>query len=225
MDSPETHKNQYFPPTRWSLLLESQRADPAVRQEALESLCRAYWQPLYAYARYRGHRAEDAKDLIQGFFAGLFSRDGLQHVDETKGKLRTFLLVSLNNHITSEWKAAACQKRGGGIAPISIDTLSAEEHYRSEFHDTHSPEKMYERQWALTLLECVLERLRQSYIGEGKHLLFEALEDVLVRDTGAPTYQEIADGLGKTETAIKTSCPPHAQTLSEIPPRRGQSNR
>ena len=171
---------------------------------ALEELCRAYWPPLYAFIRRRGWDEHQAKDLTQEFFARLLRKSYLRGVDRTKGKFRSFLLAALEHFLANEWRAAHAQKRGGKAAFISLDDEKlAENHYLQLASPGLSPEKLFERQWALTLLEGVLGRLRAEFTAGGKEELFDALKVFLTGEKSPITYAELAAKLGKSEAAIK----------------------
>ena len=141
---------------------------PSTSARALETLCRAYWYPLYAYVRRRGHGAEDARDLTQGFFAALLGKQALARADRERGKFRTFLLGSLNNYLANEWDKARALKRGGGATLASLDEQDAEDRYLHEPANALSPEKLFDRRWAETVLEMVFARLRHEFAAAGQ---------------------------------------------------------
>jgi RNA polymerase sigma-70 factor (ECF subfamily) len=172
--------------------------------DALAELCRVYWYPLYAYLRRGGSSPHDAEDLTQGFFAHLLARRFLDHVDREKGKFRSFLLASLKNYLADQRDRDHAQKRGGGATPVALDSLAAESRYRLEPADNLTPDRLYEKQWALSLLTQVLARLQAEMDGEGKNELFEALKGVLTGDR-SDAYAAVAEKLGTTEGAIKTA--------------------
>src|SRR5438046_4298853 len=145
--------NRVFATTHWSVVLAAKEGDSPSVQEALEKLCRTYWYPLYAYLRRRGCTEHDAQDLTQGFFAQLLERRSIQGVEREKGKFRSFLLASLNYYVADVRDRANAQKRGGGREVFSLDAQAAEERYRLEPADERSPDKLFERRWALTLLD------------------------------------------------------------------------
>jgi RNA polymerase sigma-70 factor (ECF subfamily) len=192
-----------FAATRWTLVLTAAKGSASSSAaDALAELCSTYWYPLYAYLRRRGHDPHDAEDLTQSFFAHLLAKQFLAKADREKGKFRAFLLASLKNFLADERDRATAQKRGGGRPTIPLDSLAAETRYRLEPADELTPDKLYEKQWALALLEQVLARLRDEMTAEGKAALFEALRSVL---TGGQTssYAEIAKELRMTEGAVK----------------------
>ena len=192
-----------FPTTHWSAVLASRDASSVSAQSALETLCRAYWYPLYAYARRHGHSPQDAEDLTQAFFAYLLSHDFLRNVAPEKGRFRSFLLVSLKRFMAGEWRKEHALKRGGEPRAWSLDQRDAESRYRLELADVADPETLYERRWALTLLDRVLERLEAEAAGSGKQALFTRLQPLLTGDREGPTYTQIAQDFGTTEGAIK----------------------
>ena len=147
------HDAARFEATRWSIVAAAGAADSQRAQRALEHLCSAYWYPLYAFVRRQGHSPHDAQDLTQEFFARLLARNFLGDADPAKGRFRSFLLGALKHFLSDEWDRARAQKRGGGQQPISLDAESAETRYQLEPADESSAEKIYERRWALALLD------------------------------------------------------------------------
>jgi len=192
-----------FPTTHWSAVLAAQDVAAAPAQSALETLCRAYWYPLYAYVRRNGHPPQDAEDLTQAFFAHLLGHDFLRNVAPEKGRFRSFLLVSLKRLMAGQWRREHALKRGGEQQTWSLDQQDAESRYLVEPADVADPERLYERRWALTLLSRVLERLEAEAAGAGKQALFAQLQPFLAGDRDARTYAEIAQAFRTTEGAIK----------------------
>ncbi len=184
-------------------MIAAGQSDTPQAVEALEKLCRTYWYPIYAYLRRRGCGEQDAQDLTQGFFAQLLERRSIQGVERAKGKFRSFLLASLNYFMADERDRANAQKRGGGRQVLSLDAQEAEQRYRLEPADEHSPEKIFEHRWAMTLLDQVLARLGQEFTEAGKLYLFERLQGFLVEGTGGKTFAEVARNVGMTEEALK----------------------
>src|SRR5262245_33472371 len=166
----------WFATTHWSVVLAAGRGDTAQAAEALQKLCRAYWYPLYAYARRRGHGAHDAEDLVQGFFARLIEKEILRGLERDAGRFRSFLLKCFDRFAGDEKDRAQRLKRGGGQEVLSLDAAMAEERYRLEPADLLDPKKIFERRWALTVLEQVLARLRAQLEADGKAQLFEHLQ-------------------------------------------------
>src|SRR5262245_22412922 len=178
-----------FASTRWSLVVAAGRGETPEARAALAVLCQAYWYPLYAYARRRLASADDAQDLTQEFFARLLEKDYLQAADPRRGKFRSFLLSAFQHFLSKEHARATAQKRGGRRQPMSLEIQNGEHRYRHEPADLTTPESLYERRWALTLLEQALARLRQEYAGAGKERLFDALKGTLTGDGVSEPYE------------------------------------
>jgi RNA polymerase sigma factor (sigma-70 family) len=199
LPEPSAAASPLFVTTRWSVVLAAQdKASPA-SAEALEAICRAYWPPLYALVRRQGHAPHDAQDLTQEFFARLLEKNYLHAADREKGRLRTFLHVALKRFLANEWDRARAQKRGGGVAPVSFDTAMAEDRYLQHGAAADSAERLYERQWAMTLLEQALARLRADYEAGGKGEEFEILKLTLTaeRDSLRATGGAMAQHRGR----------------------------
>ena len=190
-----------FTTTRWSVLLTAQGQSPAA-DEALEKLCRTYWWPLYGFVRRRGYSPEEAQDLTQGFFARLLERRDLDSVRREKGRLRSYLLTSLKHFIANSHRSATAIKRGQGRAPVPLEGLLSRERAELEPADTLSADRIYERRWAVTLLEQVLARLGEEYRIAGNASLFEQFEQVLGGQPDRPSQAQIAEKLGMTENAV-----------------------
>ena len=175
-------------------------------ESALAQLCRTYWYPLYMFARRRGHSPDDAQDLTQGFFLHLLEQRSLAGVDRLKGKFRSFLLASFQNHLSDPFDRAHRLKRRGGKEFVELDAEEAEDRYRLEPVECLTAEKMFDARWAMTLLAEALNRLRQEYATEGQTSTFEALRVFLdpVNSRAVPSYEEIAARLGGSTGAIKT---------------------
>jgi RNA polymerase sigma-70 factor (ECF subfamily) len=200
-----------FATTQWSLvLLARERATPE-SDEALSVLCRAYWYPLYAFIRRQVPTAEQAEDLTQEFFARLLEKDFLRTVDRSRGRFRAFLLACCKHFLANERDRASARKRGGGCAILSLDFQSAADRYRREPPDTLTPEKLFERRWALTLLDQALEQLGREFAQTDRSELFERLKGTLVGGPDQPSHAEIGAALGMTEAAVKKA----AQRLRE----------
>ena len=170
---------------------------------ALELLCGTYWYPLYAYLRRRGYGHEDAQDLTQGYLLQLLERESFARLDRSKGRFRSFLLAGMNYFLADQHDRASAQKRGGGHPILSLDAQAADRRYRLEAVDDRSPDKLFERSWALALLDCVLARLQQEFREAGKAELFERLRVFLVADRGQETYADVAEGAGMTGEAVR----------------------
>lgn len=194
-----------FVTTKWSVVRAAGRHDTTRALAALEKLCRTYWYPLYGYVRRRGHSPEDAQDLTQEFFAQLLGGRLLASADPNLGRFRSFLLAAMNHFLTDEWKKARAQKRGGGCEMLSLDWAAAEERYDLEPADDSSPDRNFERQWALALLSEVLMRLELEYQQEGKAELFNALKQTLTGTRESQPYAQLAAELGMNENAVKVA--------------------
>jgi RNA polymerase sigma factor (sigma-70 family) len=191
-----------FATTHWSVVLEAQGESPAA-QEALEKLCRTYWLPIYAFLRRQGVRPEEAEDVTQGFFASLFERGSLNAVRKEKGRLRSYLLGALKYFLADEQRRAMAIKRGKGQRLVPLEELRAENGLAMEPADPVTPERIYERRWALTVLERVLSRLKDEYRTAGNATLFDLLKQLLPDEPGSPSEANIAAQLGMTENAVR----------------------
>jgi len=191
-----------FTTTRWSVVLTAQGDSPAA-QEALEKLCSIYWWPLYGFVRRQGYSPEEAQDLTQGFFELLLERRDLEVVRREKGRLRSYLLTSLKNFIGKARRREMTIKRGEGRALVPLEELFARERADLEPANTLSAERIYERRWALTLLEQALGRLEEEYRTAGNAALFEQLKQTLTDEPGQPSQAEIAQGMSMSENAVK----------------------
>jgi RNA polymerase sigma-70 factor (ECF subfamily) len=194
-----------FTTTHWSAVLEAGRGGSAAASAALEELCRTYWYPLYAYVRRQGHSPVEAEDLTQSFFERLLEKDYVKLADPARGKFRSFLLSALKNSLTNEWVRARREKRGGGCIAVSWDRENAEQRYSMEPVDQMTPEKIFAKQWAISLLEHVLDRLKQEQVAGGRERLFEEVKGWLWGDKGTMGYAELAGQLGLTESALKAA--------------------
>ena len=194
-----------FATTQWSLVLSAaDHASPRF-QQALADLCGAYWYPLYAFVRRQGNSAAEAEDLTQEFFLALVEKEFLAATAPEKGRFRTFLLLCLKRFLANQRDRAHAVKRGGGQKLISIDRHEAESRYQAEPADAATPERIYERRWALALLDQVLVRLGDEFRASGKDALFSRLKVYLVADAPAGSYASIAADLGLTEGAVKVA--------------------
>ncbi len=194
-----------FTPTRWSLVSAVRSGDAMRSREAMEKLCRSYWYPLYAYVRRTGHGADDAADLTQGFFAQLIEKELLARADPERGKLRNFLLTALQRFVRDDWRTQNRQKRGGGRELLSIDEATAEGLYLREPAHVETPEKLYHRRWALTLLERALTGLRGDYVQQGKGELFDVLKPALTEEPDAESAAASGGKLGLTAGAVRVA--------------------
>ena len=191
-----------FTTTHWSVVLTAQGRSPAAK-EALEKLCRTYWWPLYGFVRRNGYKPEEAQDLTQGFFALLLERRDLDVVRREKGRLRSYLLVSLKNFLAKARRRELTLRRGEGRALVSLDELLARERADLEPADGLTADRIYERRWALTLLEEVLTRLESEYQSAGNAKLFDYLKEFLSDEPGRRSQAAVAAELGMTENALK----------------------
>ena len=191
-----------FHTTHWSIVV-SARGDSSGAHESLAKLCQTYWYPLYAFVRRQGMSEHDAQDLTQEFFARLLEKGWLGGVERERGKFRSWLLASMKHFLANEWDRANRLKRGGGQKVLSLDAQTAEARYALEPADQMSAERIFERRWALTLLEQVLERLRREFAAAGKGTLFDELKAALTG--GKLDYSEIAARLNLNEGAVRVA--------------------
>jgi RNA polymerase sigma factor (sigma-70 family) len=195
----------WFVTTRWSVVLAAGRADSTKALAALEDLCRTYWYPLYAFVRRLGHKPEDAEDLVQAFFAQCVGKSYLTAAKRSRGRFRSFLLIALKRFMANEWDKARTKKRGGTHQVISLDGLQPEQRYALEPADCLSADKLFERRWALTLLETVLKRLEDEQKGRGNSVIFERLKPFLVAAGDSAPYAHVAQELEMSESAVKVT--------------------
>ena len=195
-----------FHTTRWTIVMRAAQNQTLGGESALAQLCHSYWYPLYMFARRRGHSPDDAQDLTQGFFLHLLEQRALAGVDRLKGKFRSFLLASFQNHLSDAFDRARRLKRGGDKEFVPLDAEDAEERYRMEPVELLTAEKMFDARWAMTLLAEALNRLRQEYATEGKTSTFEALKVFLdpINSIAPPSYEEVANRLQISTGAVKT---------------------
>jgi RNA polymerase sigma-70 factor (ECF subfamily) len=194
-----------FATTHWSVVLAAGNADSTCAREALSRLCQTYWYPLYAYARRCGNSPHDAQDLTQAFFARILEENWMAKSDPQRGRFRSFLLASMRHFISNEWKKEQRQKRGGGQTILSLNDDSAEDRYQLEPVEKRTPESLFERGWALSLLDGVLAKLEEEYRREGKADWMHVMRPALTSDRGSINYAEIAAKLGMTETASRVA--------------------
>jgi RNA polymerase sigma factor (sigma-70 family) len=194
-----------FATTRWSLIREAGYGEGSAACEALAVLCEAYWYPLYAYVRRRGRQPAEAQDLTQAFFVHLLEGKALAVADPQRGRFRSFLLQSLKNFMATERRRQRARKRGGNRQPLPLDFESGEDRYRREPVDADTPERLFQRRWALTLLEESLAALRGEYESSGRGALFAALQPHLQGGSGALSYAELGASLGMSEGAVKVA--------------------
>jgi len=196
------HGQAIFSTTNWSVVLQAQGESPAA-QQALEKLCRTYWRPVYSFVRREGVKTEEAEDLTQSFFALLLQRRNFDAVRREKGRLRSYLLTSLKHFLVSEHRRTVTVKRGKGQQPVPLEELAAVGRAELQPADHLSADRIYERRWALTLMEQVLRRLKNEYDTAGNTELFDSLKQLLADEVEAPSRAEIALRLGMTENAVR----------------------
>lgn len=201
----DSHVPGRFPTTHWSRVVTAGRGDAAGAREALADLCQAYWYPIYAYIRHRRCTPEQARDLTQDFFAYVLERDLFAKADPALGRFRAFLRTVCDRQLSDRRDREKAAKRGGGLSFFSINPLDAERRYTNEPADELTPERIFDRTWALTLLDRVVERLRGEYDDAGRSARFEVLIGLLTRDPPAGSYAEIAERLGMTEGNVRVS--------------------
>jgi DNA-directed RNA polymerase specialized sigma24 family protein len=194
-----------FDTTRWSLVLAAGGDDTSAARAALATLCESYWYPLYAYIRRWGINADEARDLTQGFLASLLERRDFATLRQERGRFRAFLLASLQHYLANEAARRHAQKRGGGIVLLPLTVDDAEGRYRVEPADLETPETLYERRWALTVIDRVLAELREEWNAAGRTAEFDALKACLLGSTPAGGYAGIAQRLDSSEGAVKVA--------------------
>lgn len=203
---PTSASNQgIFPPTRWSLIHRMQDGDEAARRESMETICAAYWKPVYAWLRAQGAAPADAEDTTQNFFARLIGGDWLAEVHEQKGRLRSFLLVLLKRHAVNEHEHRSAKKRGGDRVFVPLDAQKAETAWAGHSAVGASPDVIFDRQWALQLLERVMRGLQADYEKSGKATLFAELRDYITGGSEEESYSASSERLGMTLSAVKVA--------------------
>ncbi len=190
--------------THWSVVLAAGQKENPQSAEALERLCKIYWYPLYAYVRRKGHDVPEAQDLIQDFFASLLQKGWLEKVDPKKGRFRSYLICAMDHFLANHWRRAAAAKRGGGRPLLSLDD-TAEKRYAAEAATDLTPEKLYERRWALSLLERALHRLHQEYATTDRGTLYDSLKQFLSAEPEAGDYERVSAQLGISHGAVSTA--------------------
>jgi RNA polymerase sigma-70 factor (ECF subfamily) len=200
-------RNDRFPSTQWNLVLIAGEGSSEESREALATLFRVYWYPLYAFVRREGYDSDEAKDLTQAFFTRLLEKRALKDCDQDRGRFRSFLLASLKHFLANERDRAHAQKRGGGTFALSLDTLmqNGESRYRLEPRSELTPERIFERQWALTVLNQVFSRLHAEVQENGRPEQFERLKPFLIGAEARTPYGQLAKELGTTEGALKVA--------------------
>jgi RNA polymerase sigma-70 factor (ECF subfamily) len=205
-----------FPTTHWTQIITAGQPDSPGADLALADLCTQYWYPLYAYVRGRGHSPADAQDLTQEFFSQLIEKGFLRIADPNRGRFRVFLRASLQHFLCKEWTRAHRQKRGGGCHFVSLDDAHAEDRYRNEPADGLSPDRLFDRKWAVSLLEQTFTRLRQECEASGKGRLFERAQPLLSGARAGLSYAELGASLGMSEGAFKVAVHRLRQRFGQI---------
>jgi RNA polymerase sigma-70 factor (ECF subfamily) len=198
-------RGDVFVTTRWTVVLSAGHKSSPQSDRALGELCQTYWYPLYAFVRRKGHSKEDAEDLTQAFFARFLEKNYLEGLSAERGKFRAFLLASLKHFLANEWDKSQRQKRGGGAQHLSLDWRSADERFHLDPPDPSSPDRTFDREWALTLLEHVITRLREECARDGKLQLFDQAKGYLMVGEQAIPYSDAAKSLGLEEGAMRVA--------------------
>jgi len=196
---------QVFPLTQWTVVLAAGGTPSPAAAAALERLCESYWYPLYAFVRRSGYSPADAEDLTQEFFARLLEHNWIARADRQRGRFRSFLLMAMKRFLAREWNRVKTLKRGGQVRFVALQLDTAESRYSREPADTRTPEQLFEKHWAMTLLGGVLRRLREEYAGDGRGWLFETLEPCLIGKRESQPYAALAQQLGMAVGAVKVA--------------------
>lgn len=194
-----------FPTTQWGRVQAAGGAEDADSRAALAELCRDYWYPLYAFIRRKGHNPEDAADLVQGLFASLLERRSLKGLEPARGRFRSFLMTCCNNYLANRYHYDRADKRGGGQPLLSIDRRNAEGRYINDPSHDETPDRIYDRQWTLTLLDRVLQRLDKEVRRSRNALLYERLRPLLGGSGQSESHRRIAEELGLREGAVRSA--------------------
>lgn len=195
-----------FATTHWSMVIAAAKgSDSGEAKRALAQLCETYWYPLYAFVRRKGYNPNEAQDLTQEFFANVLINATFQKADQTRGRFRSFLLTSMQNFLANQHRAKIALKRGGGVQHLPLDFHKGEDRYQQEPIESMTPEKMYERRWAMTLMKRVLDRLADEQTQAGKGEVFDTLKHYLGGTDDQRPYREIAQQLNMPEGTIKVN--------------------
>lgn len=197
--------NPAFSTTHWSVVLGAAEELTPDAEAALERLCRTYWPPVYSYVRRQGFDAHEAQDLTQEFLCRLIAKRELPRANPEKGRFRFFLLLRLKHFLVNEWERLRAEKRGGGQSTVSLDALGAEQRYALEPSHELTPERIFERRWALTVLAQALARLRLEWGNQGRREPFDELKEFLAADGGAESYEQLGARLGLTAGALRVT--------------------
>jgi RNA polymerase sigma-70 factor (ECF subfamily) len=201
-DSSTPESADWITTTHWSIVRAAGEGAPFVKKDALEKLCTAYWQPLYAYVRRKGHGEHDAADLTQEFFAHLLAWDDFSTLHPSQGRFRAFLLAAMNHFLANEWRKSNVQKRGAGHAPISLDAGMAEQHYVALISADPTPERLFDQQWAETVLQRAARQLKDEFAQDGRDSHFRELNVFLSTPAAAGDYSAVAERLQMTPSAV-----------------------
>jgi RNA polymerase sigma-70 factor (ECF subfamily) len=215
-DPPAASPDPSFGTTHWSLVLAARDRGTPHADRALAALCSAYWYPLYAFIRRRGHDPDRAADLTQGFFTRFLEKDYLASVDPAKGRFRAFLLAACKHFLANAHDQEVAMKRGGGLRPISIDTRDAEGRYLCEPSHELTPERLFDRRWALSLLDRALDQVGREFHQGGKGVLFDRLKVILTGAPAAAPYAQVGTELGMSEDAVKKAAQRLRQRYRDI---------
>ncbi len=210
MSQDESHNSDMVQPvkfgsTHWSVVLEAAHASSPHSHEALSTLCETYWYPLYAYVRRRVRDVDEAQDMTQEFFARLLEKEYLEQAAPERGRFRSFLLTVFKHFLANEWSKAKAQKRGGGQAPISLDLASVESRFALEPSHDVTPERLYDKQWAVTLIDHVLGVLRDEMVRAGKEDYFQRLKGFIIHQGQSESCACVAAQLGMSEGAVRVA--------------------
>jgi len=203
-DAKGAYNAAQFATTHWSVVLAAAQDPAPAATEALGQLCRAYWYPLYAFVRKKGYAPHDAQDLVQGFLARILAGKGLRGVEQGHGRFRFYLLSAMRHFLADEWDKANAEKRGGGVAIFPLDELRPEGRFSQDLADHSTPERLYDRAWAETVLDRVTARLREAYRSDGNASRFDLLEGYLLHDPERLTCAQIGAKLGLAEGTVKS---------------------
>jgi RNA polymerase sigma factor (sigma-70 family) len=201
----EAQRRSVFVTTQWSAVLAAGHSETTQARAALEQLCQTYWPPLYAYVRRAGYSREEAQDLTQEFFARLLAQNTVARADPARGRFRSFLLASFKHFLSSEWEKGRAWKRGGRAQTIPLEFDTAESRCAQPAASGDTPDRAYDRQWALALLDVVLGRLQREYSDAGRDDLFLGLKDTLAGGRAEIPYRDLGAQLGMSEGAVKVA--------------------
>jgi len=201
--SPEPNQRR-FVTTRWSLVLATRQPDSPEAASALQTLCETYWFPVYGYIRRSGRSSDDARDLTQAFFTRVLEKNYFRDAEKTRGRFRTFLLASVRHFVANERDAEMARKRGGGFEHVSLEVETEERRFHREPSEDDTPERIYERRWALASLEAAMKRLSERYQDPARRRLFDELKPLLTGDEPA-SYAVLSNRLGATEGALRVA--------------------